>query len=45
MGLGAWAGQGVRISLPWNATEADLARFAAAYTAMAGRLARAPAAA
>jgi cysteine desulfurase len=39
MGLGALAGEAIRVSLPWNATEADVAGFARAYRAMAGRLA------
>jgi cysteine desulfurase len=38
MGLGALAGQAIRVSLPWNATQADVTAFAAAYTAMAARL-------
>ncbi len=40
MGLGALAGEAIRVSLPWGAGEADVAAFAAAYAAMAGRLAR-----
>jgi cysteine desulfurase len=40
MGLGALAGQAIRVSLPWNATPADVDAFAAAYTAMAARLHR-----
>ncbi|HVC61777.1 MAG TPA: aminotransferase class V-fold PLP-dependent enzyme [Acetobacteraceae bacterium] len=31
MGLGPLAGQAIRISLPWNATAADVAAFAGAY--------------
>ncbi len=38
MGLGPLAGQAIRVSLPWNATAADVAAFAAAYPRMAGRL-------
>jgi cysteine desulfurase len=38
MGLGALAGQAIRVSLPWNATRADVAAFAAAYPRMAARL-------
>ena len=38
MGLGPLTGQAIRISLPWNATEADVAAFAAAYARMADRL-------
>lgn len=38
MGLGALAGEAIRVSLPWNATEADVAAFAAAYKRMAERL-------
>ena len=38
MGLGPLAGQAIRVSLPWNATAADVAAFAAAYPRMADRL-------
>ena len=38
MGLGALAGQAIRVSLPWNATAADVDAFAAAYARMADRL-------
>jgi cysteine desulfurase len=38
MGLGPLAGQAIRVSLPWNATEADVARFAGAYHHMSDRL-------
>jgi cysteine desulfurase len=38
MGLGLLAGQAIRVSLPWNATQADVAAFAAAYRRMAERL-------
>ena len=38
MGLGTLAGQAIRVSLPWNATEADIDAFAAAYARMADRL-------
>ena len=38
MGLGSLAGQAIRVSLPWNATEADVNAFAAAYARMADRL-------
>jgi cysteine desulfurase len=38
MGLGSLAGEAIRISLPWNATEADVEAFAAAYACMAARL-------
>lgn len=41
MGLGALAGQAIRVSLPWNATIADVEAFAAAYARMVDRL-RAP---
>ena len=37
MGLGALAGEAIRVSLPWNATRADAEAFAAAYVAMARR--------
>lgn len=37
MGLGALAGQAIRVSLPWNATAADVDAFAQAYAAMARR--------
>ena len=40
MGLGALAGEAIRVSLPWNATAADAQAFIAAYQAMADRLAR-----
>lgn len=38
MGLGALAGEAIRVSLPWNATAADVEAFAAAYPRMAARL-------
>ncbi len=38
MGLGALAGQAIRVSLPWNATAADVEAFAVAYARMADRL-------
>ncbi len=38
MGLGPRAGEAIRVSLPWNATSADVDGFTAAYRAMAGRL-------
>ncbi|MBV9116515.1 MAG: aminotransferase class V-fold PLP-dependent enzyme [Acetobacteraceae bacterium] len=38
MGLGALAGQAIRVSLPWNASPADAASFATAYPRMAARL-------
>jgi len=38
MGLGRLAGEAIRVSLPWNATEADARAFAAAYPAIAARL-------
>jgi len=38
MGLGALAGQAIRVSLPWNVRDADAAAFAAVYAAMAERL-------
>jgi len=38
MGLGALAGQAIRISLPWNAGADDVDAFAAAYARMAARL-------
>jgi cysteine desulfurase len=40
MGLGPLAGQAIRVSLPWTATEAEADAFLAAYAAMAARLAR-----
>ena len=40
MGLGRLAGEAIRVSLPWNATEADVAAFSAAYGAVAERLSR-----
>lgn len=45
MGLGPLAGQAIRVSLPWNATAADVSSFADAYAAMAKRLRRGNAAA
>lgn len=39
MGLGALAGQAIRVSLPWNATAAEAEAFIAAYPAIAARLA------
>lgn len=38
MGCGALAGQAIRVSLPWNATTADVAAFTRAYARMAARL-------
>jgi cysteine desulfurase len=38
MGLGALAGQAIRISLPWNVTEASIEAFEAAYARMAARM-------
>jgi cysteine desulfurase len=38
MGLGALAGQAIRVSLPWNATAEAAAAFASAYPRMAGQL-------
>jgi cysteine desulfurase len=38
MGLGALAGQAVRVSLPWDVTPADIAAFAEAYPRVAARL-------
>ncbi len=38
MGLGALAGQAIRVSLPWNATEADAGAFAEVYPRVAARL-------
>ncbi len=38
MGLGELAGQAIRVSLPWDVTEADIRAFAPAYAAMAARL-------
>lgn len=40
MGLGALAGQAIRVSLPWHASAADIDAFAAAYRTMAARLSR-----
>jgi cysteine desulfurase len=39
MGLGAEAGQAIRVSLPWNATLGDVHAFATAYAVMAQRVA------
>jgi cysteine desulfurase len=41
MGFGLLAGQAIRVSLPWNATAADVTAFATAYPRMADRLRRA----
>lgn len=38
MGLGDLAAQAIRVSLPWNATAADIEAFIAAYQRMAERL-------
>ncbi len=38
MGLGSLAGEAIRVSLPWNATEADVDGFGHAWRAMAARL-------
>ena len=38
MGLGRLAGQAIRVSLPWNAAEAAVAAFEAAYPPIADRL-------
>lgn len=40
MGLGPLAGQAIRVSLPWNATQEDVDAFISAYQGMAKRLAR-----
>ena len=40
MGCGALAGEAIRVSLPWNATAADVAAFGVAYGAMVTRLGR-----
>ena len=44
MGLGALAGEAIRISLPWNVTEEDVERTIEAYRGMAARLRRGTAA-
>ncbi len=38
MGLGTLAGQAIRVSLPWNVTQDDIATFAAGYRRVADRL-------
>jgi cysteine desulfurase len=38
MGLGPLAGEAIRVSFPWNATQADAEAFATAYARMADRL-------
>ncbi len=38
MGLGALAGEAIRVSLPWNVTQADVEAFAVVYPRMAARL-------
>ena len=40
MGLGALAGEAIRVSLPWNARWTDVRSFAAAYAEIASRLRR-----
>jgi cysteine desulfurase len=40
MGAGPLAGEAIRVSLPWNATEADVQAFSSAYQSMAERLVR-----
>jgi len=40
MAAGAMAGEAIRVSLPWNASDADIAAFATAYRRMADRLLR-----
>ena len=40
MGLGAQAGQAIRVSLPWNMQASTLPKFKAAYAAMAARALR-----
>lgn len=40
MGLGAMAGEAIRVSLPWNTSESSIAAFIAAYADMADRLTR-----
>ncbi|MDT7953384.1 MAG: cysteine desulfurase family protein [Acetobacteraceae bacterium] len=40
MGVGDLAAEAIRVSLPWNATAADVAAFQTAYAAMSRRLAR-----
>jgi cysteine desulfurase len=40
MGFGAMAGQGIRISLPWNVSGDDITAFKGAYQAMAARALR-----
>ena len=38
MGLGALAGEAIRVSLPWNVTQSDIEAFASAYARVAVRL-------
>jgi cysteine desulfurase len=38
MGMGALAGEAIRVSLPWNVTTGDIEAFAAAYERVAARL-------
>ena len=38
MGVGPLAGEAIRVSLPWSATEADVAAFARSYQRIAARL-------
>lgn len=43
MGLGTLAGEAIRVSLPWNATNTDVEAFSVAYRMMVQRLSRAAA--
>ncbi len=43
MGLGTLAGEAIRVSLPWNAAETDIASFIDAYRRMQAGMARLPA--
>jgi cysteine desulfurase len=43
MGLGTLAGEAIRVSLPWNAVETDIASFIDAYRRMQAGMARLPA--
>lgn len=42
MGLGDLAGEAIRVSIPWNGTDADIERFIKAYNEMAQRVVKPP---
>ena len=42
MGLGDLAGQAIRVSLPWNVTEADIEHFIQTYTRLVATSTKTP---